>query len=129
MEFQDNSVTHLSETSLDDASASDRRRGLRVSQRRPVKIFDPVSGRYFPGVTLDISGTGLRLGLPISTPVFEGRIVTVHVGREGHQQPLANRRNMIPARVVWLDRSPGTSREVLCGVEFVQRVSAEVAAS
>lgn len=113
----------------DDVFSSDRRRGLRIPQKRPVKVFDPVSGRYFPGFTLDISGTGLRLGLPTSMPVFEGRVVTIHVGHEGRQEPLANRRNMIPARIVWLDRTPDASRQVMCGVEFVQRVSADTLAA
>lgn len=111
------------------ASGEDRRRGLRIRQKRPVKVFEPVSGRFFAGVTYDVSGTGLSVGLPLSVPVFEGRRVTVHVGREGRQGPLANRRFMIPARVVWLQREPGTCRELRCGLEFVQDNAAEVVAA
>jgi hypothetical protein len=115
--------------SIADDARSDRRRGLRVPRKRPVKVFDPVSGRYFPGITLDISGTGLRLGLPLSMPVFEGRVVTVVVGTDVGRDGLTQRKQMIPARIVWLDRRPGTSREVRCGVEFIPHSRAEVAAA
>jgi hypothetical protein len=38
---------------------TERRRGLRIAQARPVKIFEHASNRYFPGQTMDVSATGL----------------------------------------------------------------------
>ena len=39
---------------------TERRRGLRIRQNRPVKVYEPTSARYFGGQTCDISSTGLR---------------------------------------------------------------------
>src|SRR5882672_7529845 len=84
---------------------AERRRGLRINQSRPVKVFEPSAGRYFGGQTEDVSSTGLRLELPLSAPVREGRILSIHVGLSESGSSLANRRQMIPARVVWVDRN------------------------
>src|SRR5436305_14062384 len=81
---------------------AERRRGLRVRQNRPIKIFEPTTHKYFGGQTEDVSATGLRVELPLSTPVRPGRIVNVHVGLNDRGEALANRRQMIPAKVVWV---------------------------
>ena len=47
----------------------ERRRGLRIRQARPIKVFEPTSSRYFGGQTQDVSSTGLRLELPSSMAV------------------------------------------------------------
>ena len=47
---------------------------------------------------------GLRIELPLSAPVGVGRLLNVHVGLSSSGESLANRRQMIPARVVWIDR-------------------------
>src|SRR5687767_10551213 len=73
----------------DDATA-ERRRGLRVRENRPVKVYEPAAGRYFGGQTEDISATGLRVELPLWTPVRQGAIVTVYVGLNAHGDSLAN---------------------------------------
>lgn len=84
---------------------SDRRQGLRVRQFRPVKIFHPLANRYLPAQTLDLSPTGLRLSLSPSTPLDPGSVLNVHVGSTA-SSPLASKHSMIPARVVWVDRTP-----------------------
>ncbi|HLL88744.1 MAG TPA: hypothetical protein VK324_05535, partial [Tepidisphaeraceae bacterium] len=48
----------------DAGAGSERRRGLRIRQARPVKVFEPTACRYFGGQTCDVSATGLRLELP-----------------------------------------------------------------
>lgn len=102
---------------------AERRRGLRISQQRPIKIYEPWSTRFIGGQTHDISGTGLRIELPLSAPVQEGKLVTIHVGLSSHGETLANRRSMIPARVVWIDRS-GTGARMTAGIEFLAAIAA-----
>ncbi|MGH7176384.1 MAG: PilZ domain-containing protein [Tepidisphaeraceae bacterium] len=109
-------------------SGVERRRGLRIAQNRPIKVFEPTSARYFAGQTHDISATGLRIELPVSTPLREGNTLSIHVGLNAQGQGLANRRQMIPARVVWVDR-PGEGRTLSLGVEFQASISAHLDAA
>ena len=110
----------------------ERRRGLRIRQHRPVKIFEPTGSRFFGGQTEDISSTGLRIELPAFATVREGDTISVHVGLSSKGQSLANRRQMIPARVVWVRRSgfrterPGT---IEAGVEFASSIAAHLDAA
>jgi hypothetical protein len=99
-------------------SPAERRRGLRVHQHRPVKVFEPTASRYFPGQTEDVSATGLRLELPMSAPVIPGKLLSIHVGLSERGSSLANRRSMIPARVVWVDRTRAGNK-LMAGIEFV----------
>ena len=110
----------------------ERRRGLRIRQQRPVKIFEPLGARYFGGQTEDISATGLRIELPAFATVREGETLSIHVGLDHKGQTLANRRQMIPARVVWVRRlrsrrdRPGT---IEAGVEFMTSIAARLDAA
>src|SRR5690349_12792576 len=98
---------------------TERRRGLRIRQARPVKIFEPAASRYFGGKTGDISVTGLRLELPAFAPVLEGEVLNIHVGASPSGQALANRRQMMPVRVVWVDRGAAMrTGRMTAGVEF-----------
>jgi hypothetical protein len=72
-------------------AGSERRRGLRIRQHRPVKVLDPLASKYFGGQTQDISATGLRLELPAWTPLRMGQTLSVHVGLNRNGQTLANR--------------------------------------
>lgn len=111
-----------------DANAdtiSERRRGLRVRQNRPVKIFEPLGSRYFGGQTGDISATGLRIELPACATVRPGETLSIHVGLSHRGETLANRRQMIPVRVVWVNRDPGGKGATLeAGVEFLANIAA-----
>src|SRR3954453_19846599 len=98
---------------------AERRRGLRIRQHRPVKVYEPGAGRYFGGQTEDISATGLRLELPAWVPVRIGATLSVHVGLSRHGETLANRRQMIPARVVWVNRAGDRGSMLEAGVEFL----------
>lgn len=109
-------------------TTDDRRRGLRIRQSRPVKVYDPASSRYVGGQTQDVSATGLRLELPVASPILPGRLVHLHVGVSDGPEGLAQRRGMIPARVVWVDRS----REAVtmtAGVELVAGAAAALEAA
>ena len=117
-----------SENDTDTSRGAERRRGLRISQQRPIKIYEPWSARFIGGQTHDVSATGLRIELPVSAPVMEGKLVTIHVGVSHEGQSLANRRSMIPARVVWIDRSAGASR-MTAGVEFLASIAAHLDAA
>jgi len=109
----------------------ERRRGLRIRQNRPVKVFEPVAARYFAGHTCDVSSTGLRIELPPSMLAREGKQITIHVGLNEQGQALANRRSMIPAKIVWVERSFDAARRprVMAGVEFVATVAAHLDAA
>lgn len=100
-----------------ELNTGERRRGLRIAQQRPVKVFAPMSLRFIGGETRDISGSGLQIELPASAPVDQGRILNIHVGVGSSGEALVNRRNMIPARVVWVRRD--ANARLTAGVEFL----------
>jgi hypothetical protein len=103
----------------------ERRRGLRMSQARPVKVLDPAMGRYFGGQTQDVSATGLRIELPLRAPVRPGKLLSIHVGLSAAGEALANRRQMIPARVVWVNRGEQNGAATMtAGVEFHASIAA-----
>jgi hypothetical protein len=112
------------------ATGAERRRGLRIRQHRPIKILEPTTHKYFGGRTEDISATGLRIELPLATPVRPGRVVNVHVGLNDRGESLANRRQMIPAKVVWVTRSTDLARgKLTAGIEFISSIAAHLDAA
>ena len=123
-------MTVVSETEdAIESSGNERRRGLRISQHRPIKVFESASGRYIGGQTEDVSTTGLRIELPASAPVVPGKIVSIHVGLSAAGQTLANRRQMIPARVVWTRRLMSDRAKMVAGVEFLASIAAHLDAA
>ena len=115
----------------DLATAAERRRGLRIRQARPINVFEPAGSRFFGGRTEDISTTGLRIELPYSAQLEPGDVVNVHVGLNRDGSLLANRRQMLPAKVVWVDRlHDGESLGYLvAGVEFLANISSHLDAA
>ncbi len=113
----------------DDDASHERRRGLRVRQKRPVKVYESTTARYFGGQTEDISTTGLRIELPAYAPLREGETLNIHVGLSNRGESLANRRQMIPARVVWVSRSPEKGATMEAGVEFLASIAAHLDAA
>src|SRR5918999_5999372 len=116
----------LSEPMTQEAAAgvgsdgTERGRGLRIRQNRPIKVYEPTTSRYFGGQTEDISATGLRVELPAYAPVRVGEVLSIHVGLSASGQTLAHRRQMLPARVVWLRRRRDkTGPKLETGVEFL----------
>ena len=108
----------------------ERRRGLRIRQNRPVKIFDSAAARYFGGQTEDVSATGLRLELPSYAPVQPGDTLSIHVGLNRQGESLANRRQMMPARVVWVNRrDKRITGKLEAGIEFLTSISAHLDAA
>lgn len=107
----------------------ERRRGLRIHQNRPIKVYDATSARYMGGQTEDISATGLRIELPSWAPVGPGKLLNVHVGLSNAGEALAHRRQMIPARVIWINRDPRNQSRVMAGVEFLASISAHLDAA
>jgi hypothetical protein len=115
-----------------DAGArhSERRRGLRIRQARPIKVFETAAAKYYGGQTEDVSVTGLRIELPASAPLAQGEILNIHVGPSHAGQALANRRQMMPARVVWVDRHDALrTGKLSAGVEFLATISAQLHAA
>ena len=109
-----------------EKTGAERRRGLRIEQDRPIKVFEPNGARYFGGQTKDISSTGLRIELPLHAAVQEGETLAVHVGLSDRGHSLANRRQMLRARVVWVDRS---ASRLNVGVEFLASIIASLDAA
>lgn len=108
----------------------ERRRGLRIRQKRPVKVFDSAAARYFGGQTEDICATGLRIELPSYAPVEPGDTLSIHVGLNRKGESLANRRQMIPARVVWVNREDKRiSGRLEAGIEFLSSIAARLDAA
>ena len=108
---------------------TERRRGLRIRTERPVKVFEPAASRYFGGQTADISTTGLRIELPAFAPISEGETLNIHVS-PGKTGALANRRQMMPARVVWVDRTNAIrTGHIHAGVEFLASIAAQLDAA
>ena len=114
-----------------DASTdgSERRRGLRIRQHRPVKVFEPAARRYYGGRTGDISTAGLRIELPLWATVRPGEEIAIHVGLNRKGESLAHRRQMVSARVVWVKRSAGKQARLEAGVEFVASITAHLHAA
>lgn len=113
-----------------EPTGAERRRGLRIAQNRPIKVFEPTAARYFGGQTEDISATGLRIELPASMSLRPGKMLNVHVGLSASGQALANRRQMIPARVVWVAGAKGKTRPMQeAGIEFLASIAAHLDAA
>ncbi len=126
--FPETLTDHAEIESL-DVEGTERRRGLRIRQHRPVKVFEPGVGRYFGGQTEDISATGLRLELPLWATVRPGETLSIHVGLSRKGESLANRRQMIPARIVWVHRAAGRRAYLEAGVEFLSSIAAHLDAA
>jgi len=122
-------TTDQADTESTDTEGTERRRGLRIRQNRPVKVYEPGVGRYFGGQTEDISSTGLRIELPLWATVRPGETLNIHVGLSRKGESLANRRQMIPARVVWVNRRAGRHAHVEAGVEFLSSIAAHLDAA
>jgi len=118
----------LDDVMQDQATEAERRRGLRIRQFRPIRVCEPSGARSFVGQTEDISATGLRIELPASASLRPGKVLSVHVGLNDRGSMLANRRQMIPARVVWIDRGE-TMATVVAGVEFIASIAAHLDAA
>jgi len=105
----------------------ERRRGMRVRQSRTVKIFEPIAGRYVGGRTIDLSSQGLRVEMPARAGLRQGEIIKVHVGTASGTGAVANRRPMIPARVVWITAKKNTLRPTLvAGLEFEADIDSKI---
>lgn len=114
----------------DFESGVERRRGLRIRQQRPVKVYDAASARYFGGRTEDVSSTGLRLELPAYAPIREGETLNIHVGLNSRGESLANRRQMLAARIIWIRNARSNkSRTLEAGVEFLTSIAAHLDAA
>ena len=119
----------VNEFETEDAEPAERRRGLRVQQHRPIKVLEGMSGRYFGGRTQDVSATGLRIELPAHCVVQHGSTLYIHVGLNSSGESLANRRQMIPARIVWIRRPRGANKAIVAGVEFAAGIGAQLHAA
>jgi hypothetical protein len=115
--------------SAPDKRPTERRQGLRIRQERPVKVYEPRLGRYFGGHTRDASATGLRLELPASASLAAGQLISLHVGGDMPGESLVRNHEMVPGRVVWLNRDDAVRGRLLAGIQLLQRQAAAMDAA
>jgi hypothetical protein len=113
------------EAEQDELDSTERRRGLRIRQSRPVKVLDMLGGRFFGGQTRDVSATGMRLELPVDAQVQVGATLHIHVGATAGGDTLPNRRSVLPVRVVWVRAGRGLDRALTAGVELATTISSQ----
>ncbi len=95
-----------------------------------MKVYEPRTSRYFPGRTADISASGLRLKLPLSTPVVAGSMLCLHIGLDEPGDALASRRHMLEARVIWTRRdNNGPESQLTAGLELLSTATIQVHAA
>ena len=58
-----------------------------------------------------------------------GEILNIHVGLSQSGQTLANRRSMVPARVIWVNRARRIDGKLETGVEFLSSIAAHLDAA
>jgi c-di-GMP-binding flagellar brake protein YcgR len=107
---------------------AERRRGLRVRQSRPVRVYEAAGARQFTGTTEDISATGIRIELSAAAALRPGNILSVYIGLNREGWALANRRQILPARVVWVERG-NSFGQVVAGVEFIASIAVRLDAA
>ena len=62
--------------------------------------------------------------------VRTGDVLNIHVGADSRGQMLANRRQMMPAKVVWVDRrSKFEQGRLIAGIEFLASIAAHLDAA
>jgi hypothetical protein len=67
--------------------------------------------------------------LPAYAPVRVGEVLSIHVGLSASGQSLAHRRQMLPARVVWVNRARRFDAKLEAGVEFLASIAAHLDAA
>jgi hypothetical protein len=101
----------------------DRRRRVRIAVEQAVKLFDPVTGRYFAGHTVDVSDGGFCLALPARVPARAGQTAHVYVATSSERRGLIDHTMLVPVRYVWVRRTTIGGRlggeRCLCGVEVL----------
>ncbi len=95
----------------------ERRRRPRLRVSKSVKLYDPLSGRYFSGHTCDVSESGLRLELPAKLPAIAGQSACVYVS-DNVGRGFIQHTQMLPVRYVWVRRDARTGLAT-CGVEIL----------
>lgn len=115
---------------IGDVSGAERRRGLRIRQHRPIKAYIPSACKFIGGQTEDVSSSGLRVTMPLTSMLRSGDLLNIHVGLSEGGQPLANRRDMVLARVIWVDvPADANSRTLSAGLEWTSSIAAHADAA
>ena len=96
----------------------ERRRRPRARVSKSVKLYDPLSGRYFAGHTCDVSDGGLRLELPAKLPALAGQTACVYVADNVAGRGFVQHTQMLPVRFVWVRRNARTG-VAMCGVQIL----------
>lgn len=102
---------------LETIEHHERRRRSRQRICKTVKLYDPVTGRYFAGHTCDISEAGLRLELPAKLPAMAGGTACVYIA-DNAGRGFIQHTQMLPVRYVWVRRDARTGMAT-CGLEIL----------
>lgn len=76
----------------------DRRETVRVSIRRPCKLYEPRGDRYAAGTTCDLSPQGAGITLDDPLPIEPGDVIRLGVAAT-RRQPLLQHDEMVEATV------------------------------
>ncbi len=97
----------------------ERRKQARHALNRPCKVHHPDSGRYWPAVTCDCSGTGLLMSVDASRDLLPGDRVVVYIAWSS--RALLSKNEGVHAEVKrCLPRQDGRQ---LVGVQFAEELA------
>lgn len=100
-----------------DVLSLERRHQARVAQLRPVRLFESYAGRFFAGVTVNVSVDGMCVRLPASIDLRPGRFVTLH-GVASGMRLASGVAHAMTARVVWTAADPEDAESVCVGLQL-----------
>jgi len=101
-----------------DRIDDDRRTEPRLAVTRPCKVQEPVSGRYVPGTTCNVSAGGMLMRLSRSVPLEPGSRLLVGVATR-RRQAVIGREELLEGVVTRAMVSPGG--ETMVAIRFPQR--------
>ncbi len=98
---------------------TDRRRSPRAVLSRPCKIHHVPTGRYWPGVTWDISSGGVLLGVDAPRDLKPGDAIELYISWSS--RPLLKSEDCIIAEVKRV--LPRTDGRQFVGLEFAEQLT------
>lgn len=98
---------------------ADRRQYPRICAHWPCKVYNPISGRYVPGETMDVSEGGAQVMLAWDTNLWPGQTLAIGVARK-RRQSVIHSDSMFNATVVRITpiAEDGARKRLVIAVKF-----------
>jgi hypothetical protein len=98
---------------------ADRRAYPRLSAHWPCKVYNPISGRYIPGETMDVSENGAQIMLAWDTNLGPGQTLSIGIARK-RRQGIIRTDTMFDATVVRVTpiAEDGARKRLVIAVHF-----------